>query len=780
MSSGHRKIITINHEQLPNNRDAGYNNAALTPRNDEFDEIDIRSIFDVLLRRKLIILGIALLFAGITLLSSLSQIPVYRAETSVKIDLDTEKLTHFDTGVEDNTTPGLLLFNVQLQILKSRQLAERVTAQLAKSTSTKTAKTSTPPKVNPISKLLNTVHSQFNDLIRETRSKLTAGVSDKMAEKAGNGKSKLSGFINNISIDTNRHSKNGHTIVSIQYDSIDPELAAKSANLIAKEFIQLDLEKKLTKNAKTKSYLEEQLLLTKNRLLASENKLITYSKEKEVFHDGKSQSLTANSLVELNKAYIEARNTLINAKSEYLQEQEHPINGTLITNSTLEALQQRKGILESQYQKDLQTFKPSFPAMRELDRQIKELTQQISKQRQLLNASNMASLKNRYLAAKEKEALLAKELQDKKTALIHEKKQTIGYGALHRDVETNRLMYEQLLKYLKEVSIAQGITYSNISVIDEAIVPFAPISPNVMREFLIGTLMGFFLGLMAAFLREYFDDKIRTSEDLENLSILPVLGVIPFTKKNKAALPADLGSEHSIGAEAFHSLVSNLDYVSEEGIPRILHITSSRPGEGKSSTALQLAKTLADSEDNKKILLIDADLRKPSLGRYLGTEHPNTLSDFLRGKANMDDILLNSKVPNLSLISDKGAPCNPAKLLAGDRLIELLDQATQKFDHVIIDSPPVLGLADALILANRSIATLFVVSSCETRKKYFKDSIKRIKLSCGNLNGFVLTKSKTLNASYYGMDYYYGTPQQQRFIAQNPAESVSRKSIQGI
>ncbi len=401
--------------------------------------------------------------------------------------------------------------------------------------------------------------------------------------------------------------------------------------------------------------------------------------------------------------------------------------------------------------------------MVELEKQIDNLDKQLQSETITLNENIINSLEAHYLAALENEKMLYKTLNAQKNALLKSKEKTVGYSSLLREVETNRKIYDQLLEHMKEISIANGITDSAISIIDEAFVPYAPFSASFMRQLALGSLLGIFLGIIFAFTREYFDDRIKTTKELEQLTILPILGNIPHNQNKVNFQDQKYDKTSSLEIEAFQSLTANLEYLTDD-IPRIIHITSTQPGEGKSITALQLAKTFAQNES--KVLLIDADLRKPSLYKYFSAfenENFKSLSDYLQGHSTVEELTKKSACDNLSVLLEKRSTFNPAKLLANNRFITLLDYAMDHFDFIIIDSPPVMGLADALILANRSIATLFVVASNETKRTLLVNALKRIQLGYGQVIGFVLTKDKSTPKEHYGFDYYYDNPPDQDY-----------------
>ncbi len=714
------------------------------------DEIDIADLLRVISRHKTLIFFITAVIALITLLYTLSITPIYRATTSIKIDTEADKLAHYDDVFAEKNIDSQTFHQTQYDLIKSHKLARRVINKLDLE-----EKFKEQASIRPF-------YSDAVDSIKNNFSKITAYLSGaasvvipKESErivKNNLGKKPIEiQFINNLTVSPSKRSN----VVKIHFDSFDPLIAASAANTLVDQFIEMNLEGMSESSSYAKQYLTEQLALTKSKLEASETHLVKYAKEKQIIKTDTKDSLVSSALDMLNDAYTQAQKELIYAESEFRQR--HKVSGDIrmLDNTVIQNLKTQRSSLETKYKQQLQIYKPAFPAMIELKKQINETQRQIKVELNNIKRKSQGDLQARFYSAREKVRMLGEKLELKKAALLSQRDKSIGYGTLQREVETNRQLYDNLLQRMKEVGIAGGVVSNNISVVDPAFVPYKKFKPNTSRNVLIGSLLGLMLGLAIAFLRERLDDRIRTVEQLESLSDLPVLGIFPFVKKkhrpNSAVI---LENRHSVEAEAFRSLITNLGYIDSDGLPKILHITSAAPSEGKSNTAINAAIVMAES--NKSVLLIDADLRKPKVDQYLKTTHKHGLTNYLSGHHDILDIIIPSSVDGLDLVT-AGAPApSPSQLLSDDRMLELLEYAATKYDHIVIDSPPVLGLADALILANRSNATLFVVASNETKKAHIADAIKRLHLGYANIIGFVLTKAKSSKKDYYSYDNYYG------------------------
>ncbi len=720
------------------------NNLGYDERTQTEDELDIAELFRIILRRKKLIFLITAIATLLAYFYTSSITPVYRAVATIKIDTESDKLAHYDDVFAEKKINYTTFHQTQFDLLKSRTLARRVIDKLDLE-----EKFKEQAERESRSFLASLTHKIGTFSFRKAGS--PAGTDDQQAEiKLGERPIEIQ-LIHNLTIAPSKRSN----VVKVQYDSFNPQLASSTLNTLIDQYIKMNLEGMSESSAYAKKYLTEQIALAKSKLESSEANLVKYAKEKKIIKTNSTNSLVSNALDVLNTAYTEAQKELIDAESEYRQRNKVSGDIRMLENTVIQDLKKRRSELETQYKQQLQTYKPAFPAMIELKKQINATQHQIKIELNNIRRKSQDDLQSRYYAAREKVEMLGKKLELKKSELLAQRDKSIGYGTLQREVETNRQLYDSLLQRMKEVGIAGGVVSNNISVVDSALVPYAKHKPNTLLNLATGSMLGLFIGLVAAFFRDRTDDRIRTVEELENLSNLPVLGIFPFIKKkHKAEAAVLLEDQHSIEAEAFRSLVTNLGYIDSNGLPKILHITSAAPSEGKSNTAINAAMIIAESK--KRVLLIDADLRKPKVGQYLHTSNKKGLTDYLVGKQTIEEIIIDSNQPGLSLITAGPPAPSPSQLLSDDRMLELLEYAATEYDHVVIDSPPVLGLADALILANRSNATLFVVASGETRRAHLADALKRLRLGYANVIGYVLTKAKSSKNDYYSYDNYYG------------------------
>jgi capsular exopolysaccharide synthesis family protein len=446
-----------------------------------------------------------------------------------------------------------------------------------------------------------------------------------------------------------------------------------------------------------------------------------------------------------------------------MQRTKHQGLAQVLDNPVVQELKQLESKLQAEYQDNLKVYKPGYPKMQRLQGQINKIQQEIDNE----VANVRSSVRVNYEAAYSNELLLAEEFEKAKQGVLALQDSSIEYRILEREVDTNRELYEGLLQRYKEVGVAGGVGSNNVTVVDPAQVPQYKFKPNMGKNVFLATLFGLFGGIALAFFLEHMDDTIKVPEQLENSLRLSTLGVIPQVRgdnsgtDNLAFLAVD--DPRSAFAEAYRSVRTALQFVSSEGLPNTLLITSSSMSEGKSTTALTLAINIAQT--GKKVLLIDADLRKPSLHKTLGLSNARGLTNCLTGEAKPAEVVQPTMVPKLFAILTGPLPPNPAELLAGPRMMSLLSLATEKFDLVMIDGPPVLGLADALILGNLIDGTLLVVEAGSTRIGNAQGAVKRLNHARTRLLGGILTKFDARSGSYgYSQGYYayeYGTSPKQ-------------------
>ncbi len=696
------------------------------------DEIDLLSYWRILVKRRWTILGAAAIAFASALVATLLTTPVYRASVSMQIDRDAVRVVEIGaTGGESSY--DYEFYDTQYALLRSRALAQRAAADLGLTDPDQLARLQVQ---SPWARLFSVFGS-------------AEGGEEDEEQAIADLQSQMTGIIaGGVTVSPVRDTK----LVYISFDSPDQAFAVQAANAVASAFISSTLERRLDSSGYAKQYLEDRLAELKLKLEDSERELVAFAQKENIVSTGDDgSSLSEQNLGALNAAVSQAGRDRIAAESRWRQAQASRGNvllGEVSENSIIKSLQERRATLMAEYQDKLRLYKPAFPLMLQLKGQIDEVEKQIGSEVGYIKSAIEAE----FLAAQEQERLLSEQLEQVKADSLDLQSRSIQYNIFKREVDTNRQLYDGLLQRYKEIGVAAGVTTNNISIVDRAEGAYR-FKPNLSSNLFIGLLAGLLLGVMLALVFEYLDDTIKSPEDVEKRLGLSVLGVIPLLKAPMTPMRA-MEDPRSAFAESYRSVRTALQFSTDHGVPRCLLITSATPSEGKSTTALTLAINFAQL--GKRVLIIDADLRNPSLHRSLQRDNGAGLSNYLAGGAKATEMILATDTPHLMFMPTGPLPPNPAELLMGPRMLSLLTIAAEKFDQVIIDGPPVMGLADAPILANMATGTLLVVEAGETRIALATNGLKRLVAARAHVVGALLTKFNNKHAgNAYGHYNYY-------------------------
>lgn len=708
------------------------------------DEIDLLGYWRVLVKRRWIVIGALALVATAALVLTLLATPIYRSSATLQIERDSIKVVDVEGLMPMESSWDNDFYQTQYELLQSRTLAERVASQMGLATNALVERWSKPTPLQGLLAALRPADEAAAADAGPPEDRDFAGV-----------------VMGGLSVEPVRNSR----LVRIHFDSPDREFSQRAINTVAEGFIAMNLERRFDASSYAKSYLEDRLAQLKQKLEDSERELVEFAQKEQILSGDDNQSLASQNLSELNSAVSQAQSARIRAESRWLQAQAAvgaALPSDMLNGSIIGKLLERRAEFQGQYQDKLRVFKPEYPEMKQLRGQIDEIDRQV--------AAEIATIKGRikaeFDAAQTQEGLLRDQLKTLKTETLDLQNRSIDYNILQREVATNRELYDGLLQRYKEIGVAGGVSSNNISVVDRGELPIGRHKPSLKLNLAIGLLLGAMLGVLLALLLEYLDDTVKTPEDIEKKLHLVQLGIIP--RLDKGILPdAALKDLRSGFAEAYRSVRTALQFSTERGVPQVLAVTSTQPGEGKTTTAKSLARNFAQL--GKRVLLVDADLRNPALHRAFATENNTGLSNCLSGAAKAGQCIQRLE-PNISVITSGPLPPNPAELLASARMTSLLTQARERFDQIIIDAPPVLGLADAPILANLAEGTLLVVESGKSRVGAVQVSIKRLLAARAHLIGAVLTKFDAKAAGYgYGYGGYgYNSYQYYSYGAEAP------------
>ncbi len=561
-------------------------------------------------------------------------------------------------------------------------------------------------------------------------------------------------FLDNLDVEPVRNSR----LVRIHYQSPNPTEASTIPNALANNFINMNLERRFEASSYAKRFLAEQLQQIRANLEDSEQRLATYARERQIVNVDDRLEILMGTLREIGSSLVKTEGERMAAEADYLEATNANNGGTpmVLDSQVIQGLKERLSNFEAEYQEKLNIYKPGYPKMQQLQNQINETKQAILQE----SSSITAGLRSAFDAKVRQEAKLNQRIAETKEELLALQDRSTDLQMLKREVDTNRALYDGLLQRMKEIGVAAGIGTNNVSVVDSAAVPLSPYKPSLAKNLAIALVLGLFLGLGLAFLLEMLDDSVKTSEEVERRVGAPMLGLFPMMsleeahhlEENQISLLVARDPKSAL-AEAARSLRTSLLFSTSEGAPRICHFTSSNAGEGKTTSAASAAITFAQA--GSKVLIVECDLRNPSLHRLFGLPNTSGLTNYLAGDVEPAEISRPTQVTRLFTITSGPLPPNPVELLSSPKMVDLLTMASERFDYVVLDGPPVIGLADALVLANLATATVFIVQPGKTRIGALESSVRRLRSANANLLGSVLTKVGHAGRGY-GYGYGYG------------------------
>jgi succinoglycan biosynthesis transport protein ExoP len=553
-------------------------------------------------------------------------------------------------------------------------------------------------------------------------------------------------------------------LIKFSFDSTSPQLAALVANGIADSFINTSLQRRYEASAYARNFLERQINKTRGDLEKSERAVVAYAQQEGIITtsvgavgpDGKpignsdTNSLQGESLVQLNQALGAATARRVAAEGAYREAL--GTGPTSEENNSVLPLRQELAKLQADYQQKREFMKPEHPEMLSLQSQIDELKRQIASQSSQASSGRVNGLLGDYRAALSAEKSLQAKVVGLKGDVLNLRGRSIQYTILQREVDTNRSLYDALLQRYKQIGVAGGVGMAPVSIVDRAQTPTFPFKPNLLLNLIVGVGLGLVAGVAGAVGLEFVNDTIKSREDVRKKLAMSCLGTVPKTSA-KDSFVDDLKNPTSIISEAYSAVVAALRFSTEEGTPRVLLVTSTRSGEGKSSSALAIAQNFA--RRGRRVLLIDGDLRKPA---FKAANDRIGLSKLLTTDDRIQDHIVETQHQNLWLLPSGPLPPNPADLLSTGRIRKLINEAKEGFDLVVIDGPPTLGLADAPLLAAAAGSALFVIESGKTRTRAAIEALNRLEATGTRIVGATLTKSEESSTGYgrYGYGYGYG------------------------
>ncbi|MGA8431602.1 MAG: polysaccharide biosynthesis tyrosine autokinase [Candidatus Sulfotelmatobacter sp.] len=704
----------------------------------------------ILSKRKWVVLSCLLTIFSLVAIASLRMTPVYEAAGTIAINKPDSTLNFKDSATFSLDYYDPTELETEVKILQSDLLALQV-----------------------IKELNLDRRPEFGESKPQLPSSLDLAP-DPLQGDSGRASSLLGGFKGSLKVSLSPNTR----IVEIRYRSADKQMAANVVNTLMQTYVENNFKARFESTMQASDWLSKQLVDLQMKVETSQEKLVRYQKEHEILGMDEKQNIITNKLDELNKELTSAESERMDKEAVYqLIQSGYPDavassageidggagSGSQSGSMLLETLNARAADLRIQAA-DLNTqFGPSYPKLLQINNQLKEIDVQIQSERKKI----VSKVRGLYMASLQRENMLRDALEKQKQEANKLNESAIEYSLLKRDVETNRQLYEGLLEKLKEAGVSAGLKSNNFRIVDSARVPTGPIEPNVPRNLGFAFILGSMSGIGLAFLLEGLDNTVRTTEQAQMISGLPSLGMIPLGSKNnredlnpkRLALAAskeavELVSQarpHSQMAESYRALRTSLLLSNLGAPPRVIMVTSALPQEGKSTTSINTAVVLA--QKGVQVLLIDADLRRPSIHKTLGMGPRSGLSNVLTGSTTLQQaIAVSTVLPNLHILPAGTPPPNPAELLASTNMKEVLDELREKYDHIVVDTPPTLSVTDAVVLSPRADAIVLVIRSGQTTKQSLRRARDILMQVNARVSGVLLNAVDLSSPDYY---YYY-------------------------
>jgi succinoglycan biosynthesis transport protein ExoP len=694
----------------------------------------IRQYLRIAMRWRYVILGSAVACLLLGLIVTLLMTPKYTATSIIEISRDSSQVTNFQSIERETSVADQEFYQTQYGLLESRSLSERVATQLRLVDDPKFFSLFGIKSEDPAFRQAN---GRYAAQGRATRLRISGEV-----------------LRAHLDIQPTRMSR----LVNISFTSADGAFSTRVANAWADAFIQINLERKVQATSYGRNLLQRELALVKERLDESQRQLVGYASAQRIINlpgqanangTTSERSIVADELSGLSTALTQATADRITAEARYQQRGRGGASSEALQNQAINSLRQRRAELASEYERLMVQFEPGYPQARAIKSQMDQLDRSIVREEGRVSGSLEAD----YRQALERERSLGARVEQLKSSFLDLRRRSIQYNIFQQEVDTNRVLYDGLLQRFKEIGVAGGVGINNISVVDPADIPQKPSSPRLLLNLVIALLAGLGLGVAIALGLEQIDEAIEDPGEVERRLGLPLLGSVP---KVEGMSPKEaLLDRKSDMVDAYLAIQTNLGFTTEHGVPRSLAITSTRPGEGKSTTALAIATMLARAQ--KKVILVDGDMRSPSVHHLGGVDHARGLSNFLAGQDDISTLTFEMADLGFTAMTAGPIPPNAGELLTGSRLPLLIERLLETYDHVVIDSPPVMGLADAPLIASRVEGVIYAVESHGIRSSLVTTALGRLAAANAHIFGGVLTKFEARKAHYgYGYEYGYG------------------------
>jgi len=732
-------------------------------KEEERREIDLMDYWRVIMKRKWVAVTFASAVVIFTAIFTFTATPLYKATATLLVEEEASKILSIeDEFGQRRQVADMRFFNTQIKLLKSKSLAEKVAKRL---------NLASRPEFRDKRQEKKNLMKAIKDLISLKWIKLSYDIGIPLNPNS----IIASSIVNNLEVTPVKGTK----LVEVSCKSSSPVLAAEITNTLAEEFINFSIEKRYQSTQQASDFLTEQIANLREDLAAKERELQKYGQEKELYFLNNTENIAVNKLADIANAYNQALIDRIRAEAVYRELKDLDVDSLpqSVSNPTIQQLNAEYNRVKNDYMEKIKFFKPSYPEMVRLKARLDSIEEQLKKA--------VDGVESDYRSALKREYSLKRQLEKQKAEVAKMNSSAILYNSLKIEVENMRRLFNSLVERQKSTLVSArlgSLNTSNVNVIDKAEIPKSPLSSK-KKNLILAFLIGIFGGVGLCFLLEYLDNTIKGPEDVERLAGLPSLGVVPFLdkegmRKGKSYILYS-GYKSQTGGNPQHQSevlkikeIELINYlypkfsISEDyrtvrtsillshpdSPPKTIAFTSSLPQEGKTASAVNMAVSFSQLE--KRVLIVDADLRKPKLHKIFKVLNIGGLSGYLAGKLPLKEAVQKTSIKNIWVIPSGPIPPNPAELLNSNRMKDLIEEVKGSFDVVLFDTAPVLGVVDSVIVSSLVDITILVIRAGELTRKQFLNAVEEMRRAKVNIIGVVFNGLKLKKSDYHFMDYY--------------------------
>ena len=726
---------------------------------DREEQIDLRDYLRVIMKRRWTIITVFVVMVITVTIHVYTATPIYEATARLIIDKENPNVVSIQEVMAVDAS-GTDYYQTQYKIIESRSVARQVIKRLHLD---KSEEFFPKPKDDLISNLKRSIRESTSFWIDSITSLLkTDEVTSETSEEYDSDFKLVSTFISRVKVEPIRNSR----LLNVKFQTKDPVLAAKIVNTLAMAYINQNLETKLKAIQDAVKWLYTRIEEERKKVAKTEQALLQYKERHSIITDFSedAETITAEKLAQISAEVVKAETKRVEAETRYKQAM--ALSGTpdmldsipeVLQNIVIQDIKKIEMELYQRMSELSKKYGQNHPQMVATGSELKTLQKRKDKEvQQIIN-----SLKNEYEVAQARENSLKGALGKQKKESLDLNQKAVDYGVLRRDAESARQMYELLINRFKETSLTQDMKTGNIRVIDPAEVPKEPVKPRKRLNILLAIIVGLVTGTGLAFFFEYLDNTIKLPEDIKKYLHIPYLGPVPVIAMDSGGNPHDeempelvtMHSPKSTPSEAYRGIRTGILFSSAENQPQVIIVSSAWPGEGKTITTTNLAITMAQS--GSRVIILDCDMRRPKIHKIFGISREIGMSNILVGGCEVEEAIAHTQIPNLDVIPCGPIPPNPSEILGSERMADLLNKLRKNCTQILIDSPPITAVTDAVVLAKIADGLVMVISAGETPREIIQNGLRQLQSVNAHVLGAVLNGVEMGRDSIYYYQYYY-------------------------